>query len=153
MTSLVDTYLECDHATANSKNLLISIRPKYVDAILDGSKSVELRRTRPNVALGSVVLLYSSSPVKAIVGWACLADVFEGTPGEVWDAHQEATAVSGDAFDEYFDGSPIAFGLRLHRVVRASNPVLLKELRELGVEPPQSWRYLDGDLADLIRSK
>jgi len=131
----------------------MSIRPKHVNAILDGTKTVELRRTRPNVPLGSVVFLYSSSPVKAIVGWACLADLVEGTPDDVREAHQAAAAVSDEVFVDYFRGATTAVGLLLHRVVQASTPISLEELRELGVEPPQSWRYVDPEVTDRIRRR
>lgn len=48
--------------------LLISIRPVYANKIFDGSKTVELRRVRPRLETGSVVLVYVSNPVQALMG-------------------------------------------------------------------------------------
>jgi predicted transcriptional regulator len=137
----------------SDRTLLISIRPRFVNAILGGSKTVELRRTRPNLDSGSAVLLYSSSPIKAVVGWAYLADVIQGTPAELWRAHQGGAGVTESEFHEYFSGSQDAFGLVLHRVVRATDPVQLEELRGMGVEPPQSWRYVEPHIAREVLSR
>ena len=58
------------------RDVLMSIRPQYASKILDGRKTVELRRKFPEVgAIGATVLIYSSSPVKAIVGTARIKKV------------------------------------------------------------------------------
>lgn len=151
MTTVIRSPSSCA-PPEDGRALLISIRPPFVDAILDGTKTVELRRTRPNLPAGSVVILYSTSPVKAVVGWACLADVIEGEPGAVFDAHREAAAVSNTDFENYFDGSRTAVALRLCHVAPANAPFPLDELRMLGIEPPQSWRYIDAEVAGRIRA-
>ena len=69
----------------DERALFISVKPKYANAILEGTKTVELRRTRPNLPDGSLVILYSSTPTRAVVGWAHLTGVREGTPIEIWD--------------------------------------------------------------------
>jgi predicted transcriptional regulator len=52
------------------RDVLVSIRPFYASKILTGHKTVELRRKFPEVgAVGATALIYSSSPVSAVVGW------------------------------------------------------------------------------------
>lgn len=152
MTAAVVSSEACLPPT-NGRALLISIRPPFVKAILNGTKTVELRRTRPNLPAGSTVLLYSTSPVKAIVGWACLADVVEGDPEAVLEAHKGAAAISDTDFENYFDGSPTAIALRFCHVEAAVTPLALDDLRLLGIQPPQSWRYLEADIAGQIRHR
>ena len=48
--------------------VLLSIKPKYADKIFNGTKTVELRRICPKVTEGDLILVYVSSPVKALVG-------------------------------------------------------------------------------------
>lgn len=131
--------------------LFLSIRPQFVEAILSGTKTVELRRTRPNVEVGSLVIFYSSTPTRAIVGWASLAGMVEGTPCQLWDDHGARAAIAADEYDTYFAGAASAYGLELEDVVQAVNPVPLATIRSLGIEPPQSWRYLSSELGCRIR--
>ena len=50
------------------KILLLSIHPEHAKNIFDGIKTVELRRTRPRLSKCDQVLVYVSSPTKALVG-------------------------------------------------------------------------------------
>lgn len=61
--------------------LLPSIPPRFTDSILDGTKTIELRRTRPRVAPGDPVLIYACSPVKAIVGSFVVEELIQAYPG------------------------------------------------------------------------
>lgn len=137
--------------TAAERALFISIRPQFAQAILEGTKTIELRRTRPNVDVGSLILFYSSSPTRAVVGWASLAGMVEGTPDQLWNDHGERTAIAEDQYDVYFAGTDSAYGLELEDVVKAREPIPLATIRSLGVEPPQSWRYLPSELGSRIR--
>lgn len=137
--------------TTTERALFMSIRPQFVEAILAGTKTVELRRTRPNVEVGSLVIFYSSTPTRAIVGWASLAGMVEGTPCQLWDNHGARTAIAEDEYDTYFAGAEAAYGLELEDVVQAVKPVPLATIRSLGIEPPQSWRYLSSELGCRIR--
>src|SRR5690348_16037028 len=71
----------------DDRALFISVKPRYANAILEGTKTVELRRTRPNLPDGSLVILYSSTPTRAVVGWAQLTAVRVGTPLEIWNKY------------------------------------------------------------------
>lgn len=136
-----------------SRALLISIRPRFANAILDGSKTIELRRTMPTLPPGALALIYSSSPAKALIGWATVEEILQATPNALWKVHQDSTGVTSDEFNEYFAGKSDAFGLRLSAVRRADNEVSLAALRAHGLEPPQSWRYIATDLAEALRKE
>jgi len=129
-------------ASCDERALFLSVKPHYANAILDGKKTVELRRTRPSLPDGSLVILYSSTPTRAVVGWAQLAGVRQGTPGEIWHEFGAAAAIAEPEYDVYFDGSAQAFALELGDVVAASQPVPLSAIRSMGIQPPQSWRYV-----------
>lgn len=49
-------------------NIILSIHPEYVEKILAGEKTVELRRLLPRQNVEKIYI-YSTSPVKKIVGY------------------------------------------------------------------------------------
>jgi predicted transcriptional regulator len=137
---------------SDERVLLISVKPQYAEAILDGTKTVELRRTRPSLPDGSLVLLYSSTPTRAVVGWAQLMRVQAGSPEDIWQAIGDAAAIDQATFDAYFHGAEAAYALELDEVVEATRPVPLSVIRSIGVQPPQSWRYLPRDVSHQIQA-
>src|SRR5262245_39531753 len=111
-----------------ARSLLISIQPRFANAILDGTKTIELRRTMPTLPPGALALIYSSTPSKALVGWATVEEIVQASPNALWKAHKEATGVTSAEFRDYFTGSADAYGIRLAEVHRASSQISLGDL-------------------------
>jgi predicted transcriptional regulator len=123
--------------------LLLSVRPRFAEAIMAGTKTVELRRTRMHAPVGSRVVLYSSSPVRAVIGTAVLDRIESEHPAALWLGVGAGSAVTKSEFDAYFHGADSGHGLHLREVDALTTPVSLQDLRRrVGVEPPQSFRYL-----------
>jgi predicted transcriptional regulator len=133
------------------RTLLLSLRPRFADAILSGSKTVELRRRPVNAQSGTPVILYASSPTRAIVGTARLREVSVLSHDDAWRAHHHTLGLTRGEFDAYLDGSEYAYLLLLHRVCTLDRPLPLTDLRQDGpFQPPQSFRYVaDSDPAAL----
>lgn len=136
-------------SSGSERCLLLSIRPHFAEAIMEGRKTIELRRTRPRVEPGSQVILYASAPRMAVVAQARVVLVLEDDPASIWREHQDQVGISATVFLEYFEGVDTAYGLQLEDVTPL-DPFSLKDLRALGVEPPQSWRYLDPQVVEQI---
>jgi predicted transcriptional regulator len=64
--------------------LLISIRPSFVEAIFARTKTVELRRVKPRLKMGDLVVIYASGTTKGIVGAFDVAGVTKATPKHIW---------------------------------------------------------------------
>lgn len=124
--------------------LLLSIRPEHAQNIFAGTKTVELRRIRPRVSNGSQVLIYVSSPVKALAGGFQIAEVIEGKPERLWDKVKKYAAVTREQFDSYFTGAAMGYGMMIANVWALDQTVPLEHLRKRlpGFQPPQSYRYL-----------
>jgi len=124
--------------------LLMSIKPAYIQKILEGKKTVELRRTRPKLSQGDLIVFYASSPQKAIRGAATVEKIIEGSPAEVWATSSEQVGISKRDYDKYFSGSKKAFGIMLETVWAYANPIGIDAMRGLvnNFMPPQSFRYL-----------
>ncbi len=64
--------------------VLLSIKPEFVEKILDGTKKFEFRKgifKNPDV---KSVVIYSTMPVGMIVAEFDIADVIEDKPSNVW---------------------------------------------------------------------
>lgn len=118
-------------STRHGHGLLLSIRPHFADAIIEGRKTIELRRTRPNISPGTCVLLYASAPRMAVVASARVTSILEDEPANIWRDHQNEVGISAAGFEDYFWGADTAYALRLQNVA-AVGPLPLSELRALG---------------------
>ncbi|ACB73639.1 ASCH domain-containing protein [Opitutus terrae] len=127
-----------------NKVLLLSIRPEFSEKIFSGKKRVELRRLRPSVEAGDLVLVYTSSPQCELTGAFVVTEVQSATPDELWDKVRRACALSRRQFDDYYRGSKRAYGIRIGRAWRLDRPLKLACMRKRSerFHPPQSYRYL-----------
>lgn len=115
----------------NSKvHAMISIRPTYVEGILAGTKTIELRRRFLDLPVGSILWIYSTLPVGAIVAVATLSDIDYDKPERLWRKYSRDVGIRGNHFDAYFDGCQLGVALRLTDV-REVTPLTLKTIREI----------------------
>lgn len=136
----------------NQITLLMSIKPQYADLILNGQKTIELRRVRPKVQQGDVVLIYASGPRMALLGGFEVEGLVSDTPANVYKTHGAASGVTRTVFDRYFEGSTLAHGIKIARSWRLSEATELQTLRKKvrGFRPPQSYCYLDNNQATCL---
>jgi predicted transcriptional regulator len=129
--------------TEDCRRLLLSIKPHFASMILDGRKTVELRRIKPNIEPGCHALMYASSPTMSLVGSCVVARVDIGAPSTIWRRHGPQTGLSRREFDRYFEDTRRAVALVLDAVEPFAPGMSLEELRTTwhGFEPPQSFRY------------
>jgi predicted transcriptional regulator len=130
--------------------LVMSIKPHYAERIFAGSKAVELRRTRPHVQTGDVVLVYASSPVKALIGAFAVGGVVSDDVSGLWERYSSTLGVSQEEYDDYFAGADLAHGLLVADRVNFT-PVPLDALRRrASFRPPQSYMFWGRALAELV---
>ena len=135
------------------RDVIVSIRPNYASQILNGQKTVELRRKFPSTsATGALALIYSSSPVQAIVGYATISDVVELSIGQIWRQYGKSACIDRVDFFHYFEGLNRGFVILLSNVRALQKQLSVAHLsKEYGFVPPQSFRYLDEDYRSLLR--
>ena len=127
--------------TENRNVALLSIYPKYADAILEGTKSVEFRRSVISNNVSRVVI-YSTSPVKKVVGYFEVKALEIRTPKELWKKFNKTAGVGFDDFFKYYQGKNKGCGIVVGKVVKFKNPLGLNDLSP-ALSPPQSYVYLD----------
>lgn len=137
------------------RDVVLSIKPAFSERILDGRKTVELRRRFPvSAPNGTLAYIYSTSPVKAMVGTAAIRDVLKLPVEQIWTEFEATASIERDQFNAYFDGLEQGFALVLDDAKAFSRPLPLSELREkFGFEPPQSFLYAKRDLRKALRDE
>ncbi len=138
----------------HARDVLISIQQDYVSKILNGKKTIELRK-KPFPANGGVrIWIYSTSPTSAIEATAFVTTVETDTPENIWKKYQNKCGISKDDFDAYFSGSTEAYALHLSNARRLDRKMKLEDIKKLseGFTPPQYYRYVehDSDLFDAL---
>lgn len=128
----------------HDRALLLSVRPRFAHSILDGTKTAEIRRQRPAVQPGTLVIIYATKPVGAIVGTARISGISSGSPADMWEQHHENAGITRAEFDIYLSGAETAYILMLHDVQRLEPLLTLEQIRAVAAfQPPQSYRYLN----------
>src|ERR1700732_3698628 len=116
-------------ASEPRQDFLVSIRPQYVAKILAGQKTVELRRRFPeSVSVGKTVYIYSTSPVRAVVGCAKIEDVQRLPVSDIWKEYADAACISRRDFLDYFRGTKFGFAILLGAVKAMRNQLTACEL-------------------------
>ncbi len=125
--------------------VLMSIHPEYAEALLDGTKTVELRKS-PVADDISHIVIYATAPVQRVLGWVETAQVELGSPSAIWKKHKSRTGIRERAFRTYYRGHPRAVAIHVESPQRLRSPLELSAIED-GLKPPQSWRYLSAAAA------
>lgn len=135
-----------------SRDVVFSIRPIHASKILDGTKTVELRRRfTVGVKPGTLALIYTTSPTSALTGFAKIQDVQYLALNDLWKKHRSAACLGKGDFETYFSGLKRGYAIVLNSAKALSRPVALPELRErFGFEPPQSYQYASPHMRGLM---
>ena len=138
--------------TDQQSPLLISLRPCFAELIFNGLKQVELRRRFSDFVQGRQVFIYVSSPERALRGGFRVEKIWKGTPDSIWRKVSSVAGIDRLAFDDYYQGSDIAYALKIADLWEYRSPIQLQTLQdELGCfAAPQSWRYLKSDELEFL---
>lgn len=122
--------------------ILISVRPKYLDRIIAGTKVVEIRRRFSERWLGCRVVLYGSHPVKALVGEATVYRIARGSPEEIWSRYRVEMCAERDEFEKYTNACREVSAIELGDVASYIAPIRLEDLSrcvQANLRPPMSF--------------
>lgn len=131
---------------------LMSIKPRFAEAILAGEKPAEIRRRFPDLAPGSIVNIYASTPVRAVVGSFRIDRIDRLSCSGIWTRFGGRLAVTRAELRDYLRGCPVGAAIVVRDVELWDRPLALSGLRtEIGIEPAQSYRYLDPSMVHRLR--
>ena len=122
--------------------VLLSIRPRFAQAILDGRKKFEFRRILYRHSGVSRVVIYASSPLQRVIGEFSIAAVHSLPPKELWRRTHKHAGIDQSYFASYFEGCNLGHALEVGASTRYKKPLQLKVACGIN-RPPQSFCYLD----------
>lgn len=121
--------------------VLLSIKPEFVEKILDGTKRYEFRKSAFKRDGVKSVVIYSTMPVGKVVAEFEIKEVHQKTPDEIWTDTKDYSGISEDFFYDYFHGRERAVAIEVGNLKVYEQPLNLDELGE-GITAPQSYRYI-----------
>ncbi len=120
--------------------ILLSIKPKYVEKILAGTKCYEYRRKVAKQAV-SKILVYSTKPIGKVVAEIKIEEKISAAPEELWKLTKKQAGISKKRYQEYFQGCKVANAYKLGDINQYTIP---KNLTDFGIKkPPQSFIYIN----------
>jgi len=129
--------------------VLLSVLPKYADAIMSGTKTVEFRKCAINGGTGNMVV-YSSSPRKKVVGYLEIGKVDLAKPSTLWKRYWRSGGIDEVAFFKYYEGCATGACHVIYKVWRLDKPVAITKVGSR-LRAPQSFLYLTPKQWDKIR--
>ena len=132
--------------------IVLSLKPRFAEAILAGTKTVELRRTMPKIEVPTRALLYATTPVRALLGTCIITSVISAPLSDLWREYGSRANLAYHEFKRYFEGVEVGTALTLDEQRPLSRRVPLQDLRAdpIGFRPPQSFAYVDTKTADRL---
>ncbi len=119
--------------------ILLSINPEHVQNIMDGNKRYEFRKVDCKRDV-SHIMIYSTYPVKMIVGEASVKRKLVCSPDDMWERTHIGAGIKREFFNEYYDGCEKAVAFELENVKEFDRP---RSLEEYGIrQAPQSFIYM-----------
>ena len=117
-------------------NIILSIKPQYVEEIKAGRKRFEFRKVifKRKVAK---VYIYASAPVGKVVGEFQPLGILSGTPSAIWKQTQKKSGVTKAFYDSYYAGRQLAYAIEIENLKIYDFP------KDLPFRAPQSFRYID----------
>ena len=137
------------------RDVILSIKPAYSEKILKGVKTVELRRRFPlSAGQGAIAYIYSTAPVRALVGAAEITNVERLPVDALWRQHGKSASIRKPDFDAYFSGLEEGYALKFNQARPFSRPLNLVELKErFGFKAPQSFLYAKPNLQRALQNE
>ncbi|MBB6497325.1 hypothetical protein [Methanococcus maripaludis] len=132
--------------------ILLSIKPKYVKEILNGSKKYEFRKSIfKNHDKDELVFIYSSYPVKKIVGTFTVGEVIENCPKILWNEFKNVSGIKESDFFKYFEEKEKGYAIEIGGLNEFENHVDPKEINP-DFRAPQSFCYMSESFEEKILS-
>ena len=141
--------------------LMLSIKPKYAAMILSGEKKVELRRVRTRLKHGDLVLVYVSSPIKALVATFQVDNIVQSEIkaipkdlNDFWTRIENIAGISCNEYKTYYNNASTIVAIFIKNLKELNDPIELETLRATipRFQPPQSYRYLKHSEIQLFES-
>ena len=119
--------------------ILMSIKPEYVDRIFSGEKKYEYRKRLCKEKIDKIIV-YSSSPVKQVVGELKIKNVLYDKKDNIWDKTCMYSGIDRNKYDKYYENCDYAVAYEIEKAVLYDEQ---KDLKDYHIKTaPQSYIYI-----------
>lgn len=127
--------------------IVISIKPNFVEKILNGEKTVELRTRRANLQPGTKMWIYSTLPMGEICARALVDFVHTSSPKEIWREYKDEIAINEEEFWEYVGDRDAVSIIKMSKINPVNKGLSLSRIKEEldNFIPPQFFMWLKGN--------
>ncbi len=125
-------------------NVLLSIKPKYVEEIKNGNKRYEFRKSlcsAKNRDKLEKIFIYSSAPVQKIVARFFVKEILEDHPTNLWNKCKDESGIEQADFFKYFKDKNSGLAIKISELKFFSEPIEPKNIFP-NFSPPQSFCYV-----------
>ena len=122
-------------------DILMSIKPTYVDMLVSGCKTVEIRKRAVRAPAGARIWIYATSPRQQVVAFARLEAVAMEAPDQIWHAFGDRAGIDRGEFDAYVGEAEVVAALTLTEITELDAP-LCPRGEAPAFRPPQSYAFL-----------
>lgn len=134
--------------------IIMSIKPCYVQKILSGEKTVELRSRKLNVQNGARMWIYSTLPKGCVEVVSTIQSIEYNHPDIIWAQYAKELSITYEEFQKYVHDNEAVSAIRLSNVTKVNNPLTLDFIRSCiqKFHPPQFFSHLSAnmELSDLL---
>ena len=128
-------------------SVLLSIKPKYIKEIEQGSKLFEFRKSIFKKDTYEI-WVYASAPIKHIVGKIYVDKIIEDSPKNLWSKCKQHAGIEKNDFFKYFEGKSKGYAIKIKEyeiLDKPINPYIENET----FTAPQSYAYIANILPSL----
>lgn len=119
---------------------IMSIKPKYAEAIFNGTKKFEFRRNifRKNV---TKVVVYATKPIGKFIGEFTINEIISDNPKELWDKTKEYGGIDEEDFFKYFKDKDVGYAIKIGELSKYKEPIEPTKFIN-NFKAPQSFMYI-----------
>jgi predicted transcriptional regulator len=117
----------------NKKNIILSIHPRWVDKIINGQKTIELRKRLPKNI--NTIYVYATRPISKIIGIIYIKNIFFTDIYSLYDITDNKHCCSLEEYLDYFKNKEFGYGIEIQNIELFKKPIPLKN-------PPQNFMYV-----------
>lgn len=119
---------------------ILSIKPQFVDKIINGEKKFEYRKKIFKKEIEAVII-YSTKPVGKFVGEFKIKNIINDDPNKVWEETNALSGINYEYYKSYFNNHNTAYALEIEDLVVYENPIDPSE----EFKAPQSFCYCSNE--------
>lgn len=122
-------------------NILLAIKPKYIEKIANKEKLYEFRKVLPKNNFEKVYV-YAPFPISKIVGEFAVETIISDDKNSVWWWCKDFAGITKEQFFNYFSNKNIANAIAIRNYISYNKHI---EVKDLNLKVPQNFCYLNDE--------